>query len=126
MKSQAEKIIITGGVLNSLFALFHLYLGYMIVKSFGGSNAYPLMQMLNVGGVLMIFFLAYTSLAFPAELISSKLGRAIVLLNLLVYNTRIFGEIILSPNPKPVIMLLCLVMVVVYILALIKGKKSLS
>lgn len=114
MKTRTEITILTGGVLNLLLALFHIFLCYQIFNAFGTQGFYPLMQMLSIGGTLMIFFLAYTSLFCVGELLQGKLGLAVIVLNILVYLSRALGEVILFPQPKPVIIGLCILLVLMY------------
>ncbi len=62
MKSALRKGILTGGVLNLLLSLFHVFLCYQIYQVYGTAQVYPLLQLFAIGGMIMIFFLAYTSL----------------------------------------------------------------
>ena len=114
MKSKAKTLILTGGVLNSLMALFHIFLGYQIYSAYSGKDFYPLMQMLNVGGSLMIFFFAYTSLAYARELLNSKTGRSVIILNILLYLARAIGEVVLFMQPKILIIVICFVISGIY------------
>ena len=72
----------------------------------------------------MIFFLTFTSLAYPQELNASKVGSSVLVLNILIYFSRIIGEYLLFPQPKIFVVLVCLVMVVVYILAFYLSRKQ--
>lgn len=124
MKTRTEITILTGGVLNLLLALFHILLCYQIFKAFGSQGFYPLMQMLSIVGTLMIFFLAYTSLCCVSELLQGKLGLTVIVLNILVYLSRAIGEMILFPQPKPIIIGLCILLVLMYGYVLFQRKKG--
>ena len=55
-------LLVIGGILNSLFFLLHLVLSYQIHNLTQLAAGYRgLLQALNVGGVLFIFFFAFVS-----------------------------------------------------------------
>lgn len=120
---KAKNVVITGGILNTIMSLFHIFLVYQIYALYTGKPFYPLLQLFAVGGCIMIIFLAYTSLFHSEELVSSKLGKAVLVLNMLVYISRIAGEIIFVNSPSPVIITICLIVAAVYFLASLPGKK---
>jgi hypothetical protein len=115
MKSHVRAMIITGGVLNLLLAFFHIFLCYQIFIFYGSMNLYPLLEMFSVGGTLMVFFLAYTSLFCPADLAYTKSGKAVIVLNILVYLSRVLGEFILFPKQNIWIIVLCSFLTVLYV-----------
>ncbi len=119
MKPILRNAIITGGTLNFFLALFHLFLCYQISIAYGSMPVYPLLQALAVGGTLMVFFLAYTSLFNLQELVSTKTGTAVIALNILVYLTRTLAEFILFPRPGIAIILLCSLLTLLYSFILI-------
>ena len=65
------------------------------------------MHAFNVGGLLMIGFLAYAFLFCRGEL-GTRIGRGAILLGALAPLTRAAGELALFPAPKPVIVVACL------------------
>ena len=124
MKNPTRTFIITGGVLNLLLALFHVFLCLKIYQIFGKTDFYPLMQMLAIGGTIFIFFLAYTSLVSPGSLISTSLGAPVIGLNILLYLSRALGELILFPKPKPIIIAVCLIQVLIYGYVFLKRQRQ--
>ncbi len=124
MKSALHKGILTGGILNLLLALFHIFLCYQIYTVYGTAQVYPLLQLFAIGGMIMIFFLAYTSLFHTEELTTTHAGRSVLILNILVYFSRTLGEIILVPAPNAVIIVLCSFLTVLYLSIFIAGRKA--
>ncbi len=66
MQNPLRKAILTGGILNLFMSLFHLFLCYQIFLNYRGTPIYPLLEMLSIGGTLLVIFLAYTSLALES------------------------------------------------------------
>lgn len=106
--------IIVGGSINLALALFHIVLCRAIYVTGHGQAHYPLMQMLAVGGCVLIWFLALTSLIFREQLAVTSVGRSILLLNIAVYVSRVLGEIVLFPRPSLLIMILCAALAFLY------------
>ncbi|HTQ30989.1 MAG TPA: hypothetical protein VMI53_07250 [Opitutaceae bacterium] len=106
--------ILAGGTLNSLLGLFHVFLCGQIFQAYGSKPFYPLLEMMSIGGTLLIFFLAFTSLFCPAALVETRIGRSVVLLNISVYLARTLGEFILFPKPSGVIIGLCAFLTLLY------------
>jgi hypothetical protein len=123
MKQMLRKTILTGGVFNLLFTLFHIFLCYQIYAGSSGSPIYPLLEMLAVGGTLMILFLTVTSLWYLTELVTVKIGQPIILLNIAVYFTRIIGEFVLFPQQNALIIVVCSIMTILYAYIFIAGRK---
>lgn len=121
---KAKTFILTGGVLNTIMTLFHIFLCFHISKLYGADPVYPLLQMFSVSGTIMIFFFAYTSLFYSKELTASITGKSIILFNIAIYGVRALGEFLLFPAVSWMIVGLCGLMVVIYSLALIEGKRE--
>jgi hypothetical protein len=97
------------GVLNAAFAAFHVYLGVVIHRLPSLAPGYrALMQALNIGGILLIGFLAFAYLACRSEL-DGRLGRAASVLGATLYLTRAIEEYVLFPAKNPVIIAICMV-----------------
>ena len=124
MNTQLRRIVLGAGAINLLFALFHVYLCYRIYILYGTMPIYPLLQMLSVGGTLMVFFLAYTSLRAPEELMTRRLGGSVIVLNILVYFSRAIGEVVLFPKPGILIIGLCSFLSALYIYILLRRGKA--
>ena len=105
------------GALNSAFVAFHLLLVAMIQHLPVVPEVRALLHAFNIGGLLMIGFLAFAFLGCRADL-RSRLGRGAIMLGALVYLTRAAGELALFPAPKPVIVVACLLLGGLHLLAL--------
>jgi len=126
MKPITRYAILTGGILNLLLALFHIFLCYQIYVAYGTAQVYPLLQALAVGGALLVAFLAYTSLFTSQELVTTKTGTAVIVLNILVYLTRTVEDFILFPKPNLVIVVLCSILTLLYGYVLFNKKKAMK
>ncbi len=92
----SKALLAAGGVLNTVFFLFHLLLGYRIHNLVQLAAPYrALMEALNVGGVLFIFFFAYASFFHGKELLGTGLGRAVLALAAVLYLSRAAEEFFL-------------------------------
>ena len=95
------------GVINALFALFHLVLARSIQHLALLSPGHrALLHALNFGGVLALVFLAAAFLACQPDL-RSRLGRLTILLGAVVYLTRALEEFVLFPRIGWVVVVLC-------------------
>lgn len=84
-----------GGIAQIILGLFHIYLSTAIQKMdslTAGGRA--LMQMLNVGGTMLIFFVAYATFFQRDDLLSTSLGRTTLIFVTLFYLVRAAEEII--------------------------------
>lgn len=120
-----KKLLLIGGIINVIFTVFHFWLGWKIQSVAGLPDDYrPLMTMLNNGGILLIGFAAFASLFCAQEMLSSRLGKATIILIFLVYFSRAVEEIVLSPEFSVLIFVSCLVVAAVYALAFAGIKKT--
>lgn len=119
-----KALLILGGVINLVFGLFHLYLGYVLHTIPGIPEGYrPLMEMLNAGGALMIFFMAFASLLYKEEMLTTKLGRLVIILTLLLYWSRAVEEVTIAASFSIVIFASCLSIGFIYFLLLLPAKE---
>lgn len=117
-----SRVLLTvGGIVNVLFGLFHVFLGWQIQTVPALQPSRGLLQALNVGGTLMILFLAYASLFQRREMLSTGLGRATQVLAILLYWTRAAEEFVLF-SFTPVIFVSCLAAGGIYAAALLLGR----
>jgi hypothetical protein len=103
----SKSIFTICGVIDAVFAAFHLYLGWTIEhlpSVTPGLRAF--MHALNLGGFIYLVFLAVAFLACQADL-RSRLGRATILLGALVYLTRALEEFVLFPRVGWMVFGLC-------------------
>ncbi len=106
-----------GGVVNALFVIFHVWLGYRIHTSPGiAGGDRPLMEMLNAGGVLFILFFAISSLCYAQEMLGTRLGRLGLLFMFLLYGSRAVEEIIIAPQFSPAIFIVCTLLAALYLI----------
>jgi hypothetical protein len=113
-------LLLVGGALNTLLALFHVFLGWKIHHFPGLAPGYKaLMEMLNAGGTLMIVLFAVASLACVEEMLSTRLGKLMLGCVFAVYFSRAVEEIIVSPRFSPGIFAVCLLIAVVYLMVLV-------
>jgi hypothetical protein len=110
----------TGGVINALFFLFHIWLGWRIWHWTGVPEGLrALLEIFNVGGALFIAFFAYASLLRTKEVLETGLGRSVGVLVILLYAARVASEFVFQPKVQPAVVIACLVVVVVYLAALL-------
>ncbi len=83
-----------GGIIQALFTLFHIYLAYDISRiSTLNADDIIFMQMLNVGGIIIIGFFTYVSFFHSEDLTELRLGRLILWLIIVFYLSRAMEEI---------------------------------
>jgi hypothetical protein len=117
----SKQLLLTGGIFNCIFTFFHIWLGWQIQLMSGLLPDYKaLMQMLNVGVILIVAFATFVSLFCARDLMTTGLGKTTTILIALFYATRAAEEIVLSPSFSPIIFGVCLVVAIVYVLAIIE------
>ncbi len=115
-------LILIGGALNALAALFHVALSWQIHHLTGvepGTKA--LTEMLGIFSLWTIAFFAVASLFCPTELLTTRLGRLVTLLIALTYLTRTAEEVLLAPHFSPFIFANSLLVGLIYAAALLPG-----
>ena len=85
-----KALLLLCGGLNAAFIAFHLLLATWIQRMPLDPGARALMQAFNVGGLLLIGFLAFAFFFCRTDL-ASRLGRATIVLGALVYLMRTAG-----------------------------------
>jgi hypothetical protein len=86
-----------GAVINLLFGAFHIWLVKIIQASDSFARApemRPLMLVLNISTALLILLFAYASFFCKKDLLTTKLGKSILVLTALFYLLRAVEEII--------------------------------
>lgn len=110
----SKALLTCGGILNVLFGLFHIFLGYQIAHwqqlPSGGRS---MMQALNASGALFIFFFAYASFFLREDLLGTRLGRGVLAVAALLYLSRAAEEFILF-SFSPTIFFPCLLVGLLY------------
>ena len=93
-----QTLIVIGGGLNVLFGLLHIGMGWEFhhaTRLLPADRA--LVEMLNVSTALLVFFFAYASFFSRQELLTTALGKTVLVLVLLMYLSRAIEEVVLSP-----------------------------
>lgn len=108
-------LVMVGGVLNALFVLFHIWMGWRLHVGPAVPEGWrPLLETFNDVGAFELVFFAVVSLAWPAELLATKIGRAVVVLIVATYVGRALCEFVIYPQATPMIVGTCLVLAGVY------------
>ena len=111
-------------MVNAFFVIFHVWLGYRIHTSPGiAAGNRPLMEMLNVGGVLIILLFAVSSLCYAQEMLGTKLGRLVLLFIFLFYGSRAAEEIVIAPRFSPMIFIVCALLAALYLVLFFRTAK---
>jgi len=111
----SRALLITGGVLNSLLAVFHVFLGHSIYRIRDVAAGYrALMIMLNAGGTLFIVLIALASLALTKDMLTTKLGKLVTLFTFLLYASRALEEVTVSTQFSITIFGTCIVISAIY------------
>jgi hypothetical protein len=106
--------MIAGGALNFLFGVFHVWLGWNIYRAQGlSAGSRGLMLALDVGGTLLIFFLAYASVFCARELLTTRIGRGVLVLAAVLYLSRAAEEFVWF-SFTPAIFFSCLLAGLIY------------
>lgn len=114
-----RSLLVLGGLLNSILALFHVWLGWQIHLMTGlNPGHHALMEMLNAGGTLGIAFFAVGSLACAQDLLTTRLGKLLLGVVFLFYLLRAIEEILIAPRFSAVIFGVCLLIAVIYLVVL--------
>jgi len=95
-------LLAAAGVVNSLFVLFHIFLGYQLHRTIGLSGQVRgLLETFNACETLAILLLAYAFLLRGKEVLRTGLGAALLTFGALLYLTRAGAEFVwLNGNPK--------------------------
>ena len=109
------RLIRTAGLVNALFVLFHLWLGWQI-HHWAQLNAglRGLLEIFNACGTLFILFLAVVGLAFPREAAASALGRLTLWLGAALYAMRGSPEFVVTPQTNLPIVATCFATALLY------------
>jgi len=120
----SKALLIAGGILNTVAFFFHLMLGFQIRHLSQVAQPHrAIMEALNVGVALSIFFFAYVSLFHGKELLATCLGRVVLVLVSLFYLSRAAEEFFLFQF-TPAIFVSCLLVGAVYAALLVLALKE--
>lgn len=113
----SKPLAILCGAFNAVFVAFHILLATWIQRMPLAPGVRALMHAFNVGGLLMIAFVAYAFLFCRRDL-GTRIGRGAILLGALIYLTRAAGELAFFPRPSPAIVAACLIVGLLHLAAL--------
>jgi len=80
-----------------------------------------LMGMLNISTALLVFFLAIGSIFFIKDVLTTRIGRFVLVVGFLLYALRAIGEVVLFPVFNVGIFVVCVIVAALYIVALLQG-----
>jgi hypothetical protein len=104
-----KALLSAAGVVNGLFGVFHVWLGFELYRSPVIPADYRgLVEALNAAGCLLLLFLAYACLFRKRETAETGLGRAVLTLGVVVYGLRAVEEFFWFPY-TPAIFVPCVV-----------------
>lgn len=110
-----KTLLRTGGVLNALLALFHVWLGAELHSASGVPEDFRVLaEMLNVAGFLSIAFLAVASLGFGGELVGTRIGRLVAGFAVAFYLARAAEEALIAPVFSIAIFTICVLVAGIY------------
>jgi len=119
-------LIAAGAILNFLFGLFHIWLFWSIYQAKGLSHGiHGLMLGFAVGGTLSIFFMAYVSAFCARELLTTGIGRSVLVLVALTYLSRAVEEFVWF-NSSFFIFFSCLLVGLIYFALLFMRTESME
>lgn len=112
---QPLRLIRTAGLVNALFVLFHLWLGWQFHHwSQLPAGLRGLLEIFNACGTLFILFLAIVGLAFAHEAAATALGRFTLWLGAALYAMRGSAEFIVTPQINLPIVATCYATALLY------------
>jgi hypothetical protein len=114
MSNTASCLVVVGGIYNLLFGIFHLSFWKLFNWGEELSHMSPInravMQMLNVAVIVFLFMMACVSMVYSDEMVTTGLGKTLLLGISIFWITRLIGEFTLKNgtqiNPKLVIIFL--------------------
>jgi hypothetical protein len=114
-------LFIIGGLFNTIFAVFHIWMARDIhLSSTFSPGSRSLLHAFNVFGIFVIFYFAYISFFYQRELLSTKLGKATLTLVAFIYLSRAIEEFIFF-NFSFIIFIPCVLVGGIYLLLLLPG-----
>ncbi len=124
-------LIKTGGVLNALLGVFHLFFWSLFnwpenLRCLSFDDR-AIMQVLNLHVALPVFIFAYISITQSKEMLSSKVGKTMVMGVALFYIVRAINEGIfwkLKDSTSVISLMMWLVIAGLYLVPLIRTKNE--
>ena len=108
MSNYASLLVIVGGVYNLLFGLFHISFWKLFNWRDELARMSPInravIQMLNIAVIVFLLMIAFVSMVYSHELVTTNLGRTLLLGTSIFWMARLVGEFTLKDgtqaNPK--------------------------
>ncbi|MEW6664865.1 MAG: hypothetical protein AB1512_06560 [Thermodesulfobacteriota bacterium] len=115
-----KSMVFIAGCFSFVLGLFHVYLGWKIHGLGALSPEHrALMEMLNISTGLLVFLLAIGCTLFIDEVLSTRVGRLILVFGFLLYAMRAIGEVILFPTFNVVIFMICVLVAILCVVPLL-------
>lgn len=96
-----KKLLMIGGILNFFLGLFHMF--FWVIFDWPESLANlsnvnrGIMEVLNIHGTMVILFFGYVSIFKREQLLSSEMGKLVLLFITVFYLVRFVNEFIFWP-----------------------------
>jgi hypothetical protein len=90
----SKTLLIAAGVVNALFALFHIFLGYKIQFFALPAPVRGLLETFNAGGLLIMVLMAFLFLLRGREVLRTGIGAAFLVFGVALYFGRAVEEFI--------------------------------
>ena len=92
----ARILLIVGGAINSLFFLFHIYLGFQLHRVTQlTSGQRGLLEAFNISGALFILYFVVASWFMQSDLLGTVVGKTTLVLAAVLYLSRAGEEFVL-------------------------------
>lgn len=115
-------LVFVSGCIMILFAILHGYLGWEIHRlAVLSADHRALMEMLNVATGLFALFFGVSSLFLLGELLTTRIGHAVLFFGFLMMAFRSVAEIIIAPSFNTIIFVVCAAVACFYGVALLPG-----
>jgi hypothetical protein len=113
-----KNLIRIAGVLNLLAGAFHILLGHLLVLPEGTPEfVRATIVMLNMVAIMSFLFIGLAMTFMASEVVSTSIGKLMVLYGALMYLVRAFEEAMLSPTASKAIITICVVVGLVHLAA---------
>lgn len=122
-----KTVVLIAGGFSLILVIFHVYLGLEIHGlDMLSSEHRALMGMLNISTALLVFFLAIGSIFFIKDVLTTRIGRFVLVVGFLLYALRAIGEVVLFPVFNVGIFVVCVFAALLYLVALLQGSGNVS
>lgn len=126
MEKLRNTLVIIGGIFFIVFGLFHISFWFLFdwqneLAKLNEVNS-NVMQMLNIGTVLLLLSFGCILLFYRREILNTRLGKAILIISSLYFFARLIAEFVF-PGGSIIFGLILLLCVMIYLIPAIKTVK---